>query len=69
MKSDAMGINPIQIPEQMAEDAKNGVRIEYDKHTGEAIYENPSQRKKHCESQGYYDRNGSFGDPQRGGRN
>jgi len=67
MKSDAMGVNPLQIPEAMAADAAKGVQVEYDPESGEAIYNDPAQRKAHCEANGMADRNGGYSDPQVGG--
>jgi len=67
MKSDATGVNPDQIPEAMAADASRGVRVEYDRDTGAAVYNDASERKRHCESLGIVDRNGGYGDPQTGG--
>ena len=65
MKSDAMGINPVQIPEAMAADERLGIRIHYDPDTGQATYADKIQRKKHCEAHGFFDRNGGYSDPQR----
>lgn len=62
--SDAMGVHPSQISEQVAADKKAGVPINYTP-DGRAIYESASQRKRHCEAHGFYDRNGGYGDPQR----
>ena len=65
MKSDAMGVNPVQIPEAMAADNRLGIRIHYDPNTGQATYADKIQRKKHCEAHGFFDRNGGYSDPQR----
>ena len=67
MHCDATGVNPDQISEAMAADAARGVSVPYDSHTGAAIYSGPDVRKRHCESQGFADRNGGYGDPQVGG--
>ena len=64
MNSDAMGVHPSQVKEARAADERLGVPIQYKK-TGEAVYESASQRKKHCEAHGFYDRNGGYSDPQK----
>jgi hypothetical protein len=64
MNSDAMGVHPSQVKEARAADERLGVPIQYEK-TGEAVYESASQRKKHCEAHGFYDRNGGYSDPQK----
>lgn len=69
MESDNMGVNPIQIKDQMAEDARRGVPTSYNPETGAAIYTDKTHRKRHCEAYKHYDRNGGYSDPQRGGRN
>ena len=65
MKSDAAGINPDQIDEARAYDAKICVPTDYDPETGQVIYESAGHRKRHLEAHGMYDRNGSYSDPQR----
>ena len=67
MESDAMGVNPDQIAQATAADAKHGIHVEYNKATGAAKYENAAHRKQHCESLGMVDRNGGYSDPQVGG--
>lgn len=65
MKSEAMGCHPSQVGEAMAEAAKRGVPTEFTA-TGEAIFTSKAHRKLYCESHGYFDRDASYGDPQRG---
>ena len=60
-----MGVHPSQVTEARSADERLGVPINYDKKTGEAIYESATQRKKHCEAHGFFDRNGGYSDPQR----
>lgn len=70
MYSDAAGVNPDQIEEQMEMDRQLGVPTEYTE-DGLAIFTDPLHRKRYCEAYGLYDRN-CFGgglDPQHGGRN
>ena len=62
MKCDATGGNPEQIPEAIAAAAKAGVKIDFDRKTGEAIYESRAQRKAYCQFMGFYDRSGTWGD-------
>jgi hypothetical protein len=66
MRSDALGVHPDQIPEAIAEAAKSGVRVNFDGE-GRAILESPKHRKEYAESMGFFDRQGGYGDPQRGG--
>lgn len=65
MKSDAMGINPDQYEEQMAADEQLGVKIGYDRKTGEAIFSSAGQYKRYCEAHGFFDRNSGYGGPKR----
>lgn len=67
MECDATGVNPDQITDAMAADAKHGIHVEYNKQTGAAKYDNAAQRKQHCESLRIADRNGGYSDPQVGG--
>ena len=67
MKCTATGVGVDQIPEAMAHDRANGVNgVTYDQKTGDAVYTCRTQRKKHCESLGFHDRNGGYSDPQKG---
>lgn len=68
MESDAMGVNPTQIQQQMDYDRKLGVPTSYNPRTGAAVYTDSGHRRRHCEAHGFFDRNGSYSDPQRGGR-
>lgn len=53
-RSDAMGVNPDQIKEQMAADRRNGVTgVKYDRKTGEAVYESRDARAKHLAAYGF----------------
>jgi hypothetical protein len=60
MRSDALGINPEQIPEQMAEDKRNGLDLEYDKVTGQCIIPGPSMHKKACIANGFFQKNAGY---------
>ena len=64
MCSDAAGINPDHRVEQMAADKKMGVETHYNRE-GQAVFTDKGHRKRYCEAHGMYDRNGSYGDPQR----
>lgn len=64
-RSDAAGVNPSQIPQQMEADRRLGVPIQYDHETGEAIFESPGQRREYCEAHGLFDLNGGYYDPDR----
>lgn len=63
MASDAAGVDPSQIPEQMAHDAEAGVPTEYTK-TGEPILTSPSHRKRYMHANGLCDRNAGYSDPE-----
>jgi len=65
MKSWAMSVNPNYIKEAMAKDQRLGVKAEYDKRTGDAIFTSPRHRKEYCEAHGFFDRNGGYSDPRR----
>ena len=66
--SDSMGINPNQTEEAMTADREMGVPSEYDKR-GRIIFRDRAHRKKFCEAHQFYDKDGGYADPQRGGRN
>ncbi len=65
--SDAVGVLPSQREEAIAEAARVGVPTDFD-HQGRAILRSREHRKRYCEALGFYDRNGGYGDPQRGER-
>ena len=62
MKSDAAGVHPDQIGEARKESQRFGVPTDFDKKTGQAIFNNRSHRAKYLKSKGYFDRNGGYGD-------
>lgn len=62
--SDAMGVNPDQREEAYNASVAAGVPTHFD-NDGCAVFENATHRKRFCESQGFYDRNGGYSDPQR----
>jgi len=62
--SEAMAVHPDQIKDAMARDAKCGIPTEYDKH-GRPIWTSQRHKKLYCESYGYFDKNGGYGDPQK----
>ena len=69
MASEALAVNPEDIGRQKAEDRRRGVRdTDYDK-AGRPIFTGSRHRREYCEAQGFFDRNGGYGDPQRGSRN
>jgi len=69
MESDALGINPRDIKEQMASDRRHGVPTEYNPDTGCAKLTDPGHRKRLSEINDMFDLNGGYSDPQRGRRN
>ncbi len=68
MESDAMGVNPVQIKEQMEYDRKLGVPTQFNPRSGAAIFTDAAHRRRYCEAHGFFDRNGGYSDPTRGGR-
>jgi hypothetical protein len=60
--SDAMGVNPEQIPEAIEKMEQAGVKMEYTGE-GEAILTGPAHRKAAARVAGLFDRNGGYGDP------
>lgn len=69
MSCEAMAVNPEDVKRQKAEDRRKGVRETNYTKSGSPIFEDKSHRREYCESQGFFDRNGGYGDPQRGSRN
>lgn len=64
MLSDAAGVHPAQIKEAYAASVKAGVPTGFTP-DGRAIFSSAGHRKRYCEANGLYDRNGGFSDPQR----
>ena len=65
MWSDALGVNPDQIPEAMAADREAGFNTEYHPDTGAIRFPDKATRKRYCEAHGYHDMNAGYGDPQK----
>ncbi len=64
MVSSAIGVHPAQVKEHMAYLRSKGCGQVNHTKDGDVILESKSQRKKVCEALGFFDRNGSYGDPQ-----
>lgn len=62
MRSDAAGVHPSQCGKAYEQSVAMGVPTQFDKETGQAIFENRSQRKAFLAAKGMYDRNGGYGD-------
>ena len=62
MKSDAAGVHPDQIRDARKESTRFGVPTDFDKKTGQAIFNNRSHRARYLKAKGYFDRNGGYGD-------
>ncbi len=62
MRSDALGVNPSQIQEQMAADKEAGLSLEYDAHTGQCIIPSPSMLKKACIANGMHHNSAGYSD-------
>ncbi|HUW32514.1 MAG TPA: zinc ribbon domain-containing protein [Planctomycetota bacterium] len=63
MESDALGVDPGQIPEFEADARERGVPIEFNRETGAAIFTGPLHRKRYARAYGFHDRNGGYSDP------
>lgn len=66
MKSQALGVMPSQIKEAKDYAAKHGVSVDFTP-DGDAILTSRKNRREYAELYGMYDKNGGYGDPQRGG--
>jgi hypothetical protein len=62
MMSDGAGVHPSQTGEAYAESVKLGVPTQFDRSTGQAIFESRSHRRAFLRAKGMYDRNGGYGD-------
>lgn len=65
MSCEAMAVNPEDIGRQKAEDQRRGVRSTNYTKGGAPIFEDKLHRREYCQSQGFFDRNGGYSDPQR----
>lgn len=63
-KSDAVGCHPDQIEDERKRSVAQGCPTEFTP-DGRRIFTSAGHRKRWCELNGYYDRNGGYGDPQR----
>lgn len=63
LASDAVGVNPDQIPEAIEHSRKIGVPIEFNR-DGQALFTSRGHRKRYCEAIGFVDNDGGYGDPQ-----
>lgn len=62
MRSNSLGINPEQIPEQMRADAEAGLNLSYDDRTGECIIPDQATFKRACIANGVHHRNAGYSD-------
>ena len=62
MKSDSAGVHPSQVREVTEKSDNMGVRTEFDKTTGQAVFTSRGHRAKYLKAMGMYDRNGGYGD-------
>ncbi len=63
MRSDAMGVNPDQIPDAVAECNRHGISAEFHSETGQLKLDSPKHRKQHARLRGLRDLNGGYSDP------
>lgn len=66
LKSDALGCHPDQIPEMQQAYAKQGVDVNFDKDTGQAILRDRSHRRDVMRVAGIHDRDAGYGDTYHG---
>lgn len=62
MRSNALGINPEQIDEQMRADKEMGLNLDYDRQTGECLIPDQSMLKKACIANGMHHNNAGYSD-------
>jgi hypothetical protein len=63
MVSGAMGVNPIQIPQMMADAKAKGLQGVSFKDNGDIVFSDARARREYVRDFGGYDRNGGYGDP------
>jgi len=64
MESDAAGVHPAQIKDQIEHLKNMGCGFVEHSKDGNPIFHDKAQRKHVCEALGLFDRNASYGDPQ-----
>ncbi len=62
MYSDALGINPEQIEEQMAADKEMGLSLDYEKDTGRCVIPDQAMLKKACVANGIHHNDAGYSD-------
>lgn len=62
MRSEALAVHPRQVEAANRRNKKAGIAVEYDPVTGEAIIPSRMERKKLLKLEGFYDKNGGYGD-------
>ena len=62
MRSNALGINPDQIDEQMRADKEMGLNLGYDRQTGECLIPDQSMFKKACVANGIHHMEAGYSD-------
>lgn len=62
LHSDAMAVHPEQIGEARADAIKRGVKTDFDSY-GRPILTSRGHRRAYARAYGFFDRNGSYGDP------
>lgn len=61
--SEALGVNPKQVPDMLKFDAQQGVSTNYDSE-GRPVFTSKGHRRAYCKAHGYVDRNAGYSDPQ-----
>ena len=64
MESDAAGVHPAQVRDQVEHLRKMGCGFVEHSKNGNPIFQDKAQRKQVCEALGLFDRRASYGDPQ-----
>lgn len=65
LASDALAVHPKQIKEAVEDARKKGVALDFDKH-GRPLFRDRNHRKRYCKAYGIFDRDGGYGDAQKG---
>lgn len=59
--SEGMAVDPEQIPEAMARDARHGVKVDYNE-IGAPVFTSRAQRAKYLKMKGCFDKDGGYSD-------
>lgn len=66
LESEALAVHPDDVAEATADAVKKGVPTDFNPETGAPIFRSREHRKEYMLRYGFYDRDGGYGDAQRG---